>query len=230
MPLPRAAPTGSARHGTALQLVQDQIRYVYVGLDGGNYRPATVEETWARRYGDCKAKTVLLLAILRALDVPAEAVLVNAMVDDGADMRLPSPGAFNHVLVRATVGGRGLWLDGTRLGDRYVDRLPEPYFHWALPLREKGAPLEPVKRAPFTRPQFIGVMDVDASAGFDVPARVASTQILRGDDAWATRTTLSGMSRRMPTGRCATSGARIWTGCRPTRWAGAMTSGRAPRC
>lgn len=75
----------AARALAALQLVQDRIRYVYVGLDGGNYRPAAVEETWQRRFGDCKAKTVLLVALLREMGIDAEPVLVASKGGDGID-------------------------------------------------------------------------------------------------------------------------------------------------
>lgn len=57
------------RSQMALSLVEDRIRYVYVGLDGGNYRPANADETWEQKFGDCKAKTALLLAILRGLNI-----------------------------------------------------------------------------------------------------------------------------------------------------------------
>jgi hypothetical protein len=182
------------RATAALKLVQDSVRYVYVGLDGGNYRPASIDETWARRFGDCKAKTVLLLALLRGLGIESEAVLVNVAGDDGLDGRLPSPAVFNHVLVRARIGGKYYWLDGTRLGDRYMDMLPEPAFLWALPLREAGAALEPVKSAPYSRPQFIGALDMDASAGFDKPAKVTLQYVIRGDEAYAMRTAIAALS------------------------------------
>jgi transglutaminase-like putative cysteine protease len=80
------------RAGAALKLVQQEVRYVYVGLSGGNLTPATAEETWQRRYGDCKGKTALLLALLAELGIDAEPVLAsNGGADDGLDERLPSP-------------------------------------------------------------------------------------------------------------------------------------------
>ncbi|MEL7190294.1 MAG: DUF3857 domain-containing protein, partial [Pseudomonadota bacterium] len=62
----------------ALELVQEDVRYLLNGLDGGNYLPQSVSETWDKKYGDCKAKTVILLAILEELDIDAEAVLVSS--------------------------------------------------------------------------------------------------------------------------------------------------------
>jgi hypothetical protein len=177
----------------ALKLVQEQVRYVYVGLDGGNIRPASADETWQRRFGDCKGKSALLLALLRELGVPAEAALVNVEDDDGMDERLPSPGWFNHLVVQARIGPNSYWLDGTRLGDGALDSVRPLTFKWALPLRPKEAGLISVPLEAPKDPQLIEVVHIDASAGFDHPAKVRVQQVLRGDDASKFRAALSGM-------------------------------------
>lgn len=182
------------RAQAALRLVQDQIRYVYVGLDGGNFRPTSADETWQRRFGDCKAKTAMLLALLRELKIDATPVLVNMLGGDGIDARLPNPGMFNHVLVRAKVGGQSYWLDGTRLGDRYLDRIPAPSFRWALAVGSTASDLEAVAPEPLQRPQFIGAVDIDASPGFEKPARISATHVMRDDEAYAIRARLAAMS------------------------------------
>jgi hypothetical protein len=176
------------RMAAALQLVQEQVRYVYIGLNGGNFTPATVDETWSRRFGDCKAKTVLLLAILRELGIYAEPVLVNSSGGDGVNERLPTPGMFDHVLVRVNLTGTIYWLDGTRLGDRTMGK-PAPYF-WVLPLRGGGADLEKVAIEPPAYPYSISVLDVDATAGFDKKAKVTIQQAMRGDIALLVRSQL----------------------------------------
>ncbi len=183
-----------ARTQAALRLVQEQVRYVYVGLDGGNYRPATIDETWRRRFGDCKAKTALLLAILRELGVAAEAVLVSSGGGDGFDQRLPSPGLFDHVLVRATIGEKSYWLDGTRMGDVWLDRLPDVPYRWVLPLRAAAVDLEKVAPVAPREPQFIEVTDIDATAGFNAPARVSVRHVVRGSEAFQLRSSLAAMS------------------------------------
>jgi tetratricopeptide (TPR) repeat protein len=184
-----------ARARAALQLVQDRIRYVYVGLDGGNYRPASADETWKRRFGDCKAKTVLLIALLRELGISGEAVLVNSKGGDGADKRLPTPAMFDHVVVRSTIGGKSYWLDGTRLGDRQLSATLQVPSRWALPVKTSAARLEAVPQEALTRPRTSTVVDVDATAGVDKPAKVFIEEVNRSEQAPAMRAALAGLSR-----------------------------------
>ncbi|HEX7026236.1 MAG TPA: DUF3857 domain-containing transglutaminase family protein, partial [Gammaproteobacteria bacterium] len=68
----------AARIAAALQYVQDEIRYFGIEIGENSHRPAKASVTLARRYGDCKDKTVLLLSILRELGVEAYAALVNS--------------------------------------------------------------------------------------------------------------------------------------------------------
>lgn len=183
-----------ARAEAALRLVQDRIRYVYVGLDGDGYHPATADNTWLRKFGDCKAKSVLLMALLRELGIDAEPVLVASNGGDGMDRILPTPYAFDHVLVRARIGGKSYWLDGTRLGDRRLDALPAPKSRWALAVRPGPTSLEPVAPDAPSTPQIGVLLEIDASAGFDAPAKVHVQEALRGDDVNQARTQLSGLA------------------------------------
>jgi transglutaminase-like putative cysteine protease len=169
------------RAAAALKMVQQDVRYIYVGLNGGNLTPAGADETWQRRYGDCKAKTALLLALLRELGVEAEAVLVNnGGADDGLDERLPSPRMFDHVLVRARIDGKSYWLDGTLPAVVPPGTEPAMPYQWVLPLTGQGNGLEQLGWAPAPRPNEITLFEVDARAGFDKPARITNTTIKRG--------------------------------------------------
>lgn len=171
----------AARAKAALELVQKQVRYVYVGLNGGNLTPASADETWERRYGDCKGKTAMLLALLGELEIPAEAVLVNNSVStDGLDQRLANPELFDHVLVRARIGGKSVWMDGT-LPDVIALRA-DPFlpYDWVLPLTAKGNMIERLPKKPFAIPQEMQLYEIDATSGFDVPARLTRTTISRG--------------------------------------------------
>ncbi len=171
----------------ALTLVQERTRYVFLGMDAGNLTPAQADMTWSRRYGDCKGKTALLLAILRQLGIKAEPAIVHSTLGDGLDQRLPMVGLFDHVIVRAEIGGKVYWLDGTRNGDRKLDEVATPEFAWALPLRAKGGALEALKVEPSPLPTTMLTLDIDASAGLYGDAPIKAEQRFRGDYAITAR-------------------------------------------
>jgi len=172
-----------ARTNAALALVQDRIRYVFLGMNGGSLVPADAATTWERRFGDCKAKTAILLALLHGLGMEAVPVLVNAESGDGLDQRLPMLGLFDHVIVRATIGGRTYWLDGTRSGDTDVDALKIPDFGWGLPAIPQAAALVRIVPPPLDKPQLSTTIVVDASAGLTLPAPTRIEMVMRGDEA-----------------------------------------------
>ncbi len=171
------------RAEAALELVQEKVRYLFNRLDKGNYVPQAPEQTWSLRYGDCKAKTVLLLAILRGLDIEAEPVLANLQLPDVTPDRLPSAAAFNHVLVRATIGGQSYWLDGTGGGARFATIGDVPALRWVLPVRSNGSDLLAVPlKAPAIPPVEV-VLDIDQRAGIQVPAIVQLSVTVHGQVA-----------------------------------------------
>lgn len=176
-----ANPLPLDRAKAALKLVQQNVRYIYVGLNGGNLVPATADETWQRRYGDCKGKTVLLMALLAELGIASEPVLVNSSGnDDGYDQRLPLPQLFDHVLVRATIDGKRYWLDGTLPGVAGPSASPIFPVAWVLPLTTAGNAIEQLPWRPAATPDEINLYEVDARTGFDKPARITATEIIRG--------------------------------------------------
>ena len=179
------------RVAAALSLVQDRIRYFANGMNGGNYLPQSPERTWSAGYGDCKAKTLLLLAVLHGLDIEAEPVLANIGQGDLVAVRLPSPEAFNHIFVHAKVGGEDLWLDGTGRGARQEDMGDPPPFHSVLPVRQGGAPLLQLPAKAPARPTRITTIDIDQSAALGVGAPFTATVVLHGAAADAMRAIVS---------------------------------------
>jgi tetratricopeptide (TPR) repeat protein len=158
------------RAALAVRLVQDEVSYLLNGLDGGNYLPQSADETWDVRYGDCKAKTVLLLALLRQMDIDAEPVLVSTQMGDAIPELLPLPAAFDHVIVHAVIDETDYWLDGTSAATRLATIANVPPFHYALPLREGGAQLVPMTQRDLAVPQMRANVTMDHSAGIDFPA------------------------------------------------------------
>jgi transglutaminase-like putative cysteine protease/tetratricopeptide (TPR) repeat protein len=175
-----ASPDPLTRAALALRLVQDDISYLMNGMAGGNYIPQSPEQTWAKRFGDCKAKTLLLLAMLRELGIEAEAVLVRTQGGDALPQLAPMPGNFDHVIVRAAIGGTNYWLDGTTSGVRLdtIDEVPR-FFH-ALPLRDAGAGLMPLDTRVQSTPDRMVRLTLDQRAGLRLPAIYDLTIAYRG--------------------------------------------------
>jgi len=164
----------------ALELVQEEIGYLANGLDGGNYLPQSPQQTWDLRYGDCKAKTKLLLALLAELGIEAEAVLVSTEMGDALPQLLPMAGVFDHVLVRARIEGNDYWLDGTSAGASVKVAGNVPPFGYGLPLRASGAELEPIVQVLPRAPEPAIAFEIDMRAGIDIPALVTSRLELVG--------------------------------------------------
>ncbi|HKC01880.1 MAG TPA: tetratricopeptide repeat protein [Sphingomicrobium sp.] len=174
----------------ALALAQDRVRYVALLMGQGGYVPATAETTWSRRFGDCKAKTALLVAILHALQIEAEPVLVQSTIGDMIEDRLPALELFDHVLVRAHIGGKDYWLDGTRTGDINLDGIQVPDFGWGLPLVSNARLVQIVPPA-LTAPNVEHRVEIDASSGVLSAIPITIEEIYRGDSAVAFNTLYS---------------------------------------
>ena len=160
------------RTAAALRMVQNDVRYLLVALGTGNYKPQSPDQTWRGRYGDCKAKTLLLLAALHRMGIKAEAVLANSRNGDLVPAMVPAAQAFDHVFVRAEIGGESLWLDGTMMGARLADIRDIPRMGHVLPLREEGAGLVRLEARADARPSPEVELTYDASAGVHLPTPI----------------------------------------------------------
>lgn len=97
----------------AIEIIQDEFRYLSVNVELGGQIPAAPDLVIRRRYGDCKDVAFLLVQILRALGVRARPVLVHAHWLKSIGTMLPSPTIFNHAVVEYEIGSEKRWVDGT---------------------------------------------------------------------------------------------------------------------
>lgn len=82
------------------------INYEHVALElgnGGGYTPRPASETFRVGWGDCKDKSTILRAMLKAVDIDSYVVSLNATDNDYADPRLPGPFYFNHCITAVQV-------------------------------------------------------------------------------------------------------------------------------
>lgn len=199
------------RMADALRLVQDDVRYQLIALGTGNYVPQAPMDTWAKRYGDCKAKSRLLLAILDRLGIEAEPVLANTQRGDAVAQFVPAAMAFNHMIVRARVSGESYWLDGTSLGSRLADIHDVPRFGTVLPVFAPEGTLVDLPRRAHARPDLDIDVAYDMTSGPHLPAPFRMTFHYSG---------LFGVSNRVEPGAdydekliaFAEKAAKAWTG------------------
>ncbi len=94
--------------------VTDRIRYVALEFGEHRFRPFSADWVLTHRMGDCKDKAALLVALCRAVGIPAEVVLVRTADLGPARSRLAVLEDFNHAIVYLPEDH--LWLDGTATG------------------------------------------------------------------------------------------------------------------
>lgn len=97
----------------AIRFVQDDIRYLGLEIGRNSHEPRQPKEILEQRWGDCKEKALLLSLILHEFNVDADPALVNTKAKHRLDARLPSPFAFDHVIVRVAANGKTYWIDPT---------------------------------------------------------------------------------------------------------------------
>ncbi len=85
----------------------------YVALEFGihGYRPYPVSDVFRRRFGDCKDKASLLVAMLARAGIAADIVLVRTADLGHISTRIPAVGDFDHAIVY--VPELDWYLDGT---------------------------------------------------------------------------------------------------------------------
>lgn len=128
--------------------VSGEVRYVAIAMGTGGWVPHTADEVIAARYGDCKDKTTLLIALLSAKGIRGEAVLIHA----GERRTLPSlpvMGAFNHAI--AYLPEFDLYLDSTITAAPF-DSLPDRLRGQPVVTVGDASSKAAVRQIPFSNP------------------------------------------------------------------------------
>lgn len=119
----------------ALRSVQDDVRYFGVETGTSSHRPRPPQQVWLRRYGDCKDKTWLLVTLLKRLGIQAVPALVSTHRGRGIHGYAPSADVFDHVIVRATIAGKPVFVDPTmRLQGGLPERGDLSSYGYVLPI------------------------------------------------------------------------------------------------
>jgi len=187
-----AHPAREARITAAIRFVQDDVRYLGIEMGRNSHEPHQPWETLDARWGDCKDKTLLLVALLRELGLQAYPALVNTSLQQRLDEKLPSPFLFDHVITQVVDGGRTWWIDGT-IADQggTLATIETPGDSRALVVRPETKALAPV----VTNTSGATVIEQTyTTTSFDAPTALTVRSTYTGGDADAMRSMLATFS------------------------------------
>lgn len=167
----------------------------YVGLTRGEHAvvPHRPDVTLSRRYGDCKDKVTLFLALARAAGIPAHAVLVGTSFSNPKKALIPALAYFDH-MVACTPSSQ----DKEICFDLTVPNAPDGQ----LPLGVEGAlslSLGTQSASPAVLPaeRYAWIVDIDESVAQKCDGTVHRTAVhaLSGSGGLALKTELADLSK-----------------------------------
>lgn len=104
--------TREEKAASILQYLSKEVRYTGVEFGDAAIIPHAPAETLKHKYGDCKDKATLAVAMLRAAGIPAYVALLNAGEREDVNAEMPGMGLFDHAIVFVP-GTPELWIDAT---------------------------------------------------------------------------------------------------------------------
>src|SRR3989449_355838 len=119
--------------------VSQDFRYVSLSLGIGGYLPRLPAQVVETRYGDCKDKATLFIALARRMGLTAFPVLLSST--GGADSTLPTAQQFNHMIAAVDRGeprGGRIYLDLTSDLTPYGELPPAEEGSFALVVHDGG--------------------------------------------------------------------------------------------
>jgi tetratricopeptide (TPR) repeat protein/transglutaminase-like putative cysteine protease len=115
-PLIEGKKSTADKEAAIVDYLDREVRYTGIEFGEAAIVPHDPAETLAKKYGDCKDKATLLVAMLRAAAIPANVALLNVESRIDSPLDLPGMGMFDHAIVYVP-GKNPIWIDAT---DRYA--------------------------------------------------------------------------------------------------------------
>jgi hypothetical protein len=159
------------------EFMQKNMHYVSIQLGIGGLKPFPATFVDQKKYGDCKALSNYMVALLKAVNIPAHYAIIQGGVNDRpADPSFPSD-PFNHIVVCVPFKGDTTWLECTsttaifgKLGTFTENRN-------ALIVTESGGKLVNTPKSTYQDNIFDSVVDVtlDEEGGAKANIKIKST-------------------------------------------------------
>ncbi|ABV38157.1 conserved hypothetical protein [Shewanella sediminis HAW-EB3] len=188
-------PNKAEQVAEVIRFVQQDVRYFGIEIGQNSHIPHSPNTVFERRYGDCKDKASLLIALLGAIDVSSSPVLVNSQIGSTLNKRAPSAILFDHVINQLTFEGKKYFIDATNnYQAKGLKFISQPDFGHALVLDKNTNSLTLM---PSGNPEIdrISVEQLYVSSSYTEPVDLYITTRYQGHEADAMRYQLSSVSR-----------------------------------
>ena len=134
-------PDARAKARRLYQYMQGRTRYLSITLGIGGWQPLDAAYVGQHGYGDCKALSNYMRALLAAAGVPSFPVLINsASPAERFDTSFVGQ-VFNHVILAVPTGSDTIWLECTDQMNPFGHLSPTTENRYALLIRPDGGEL-----------------------------------------------------------------------------------------
>ncbi len=157
--------------------VQQNMRYVSIQLGIGGLKPFAASFVDQKKYGDCKALSNYMYALLKAVGIRSHYALINAGInEEPADLKFPND-PFNHVILCIPFKNDTTWLECTSATKAYGKLGAFTENRCALLITEEGGKLVNTPKSSFADNQFNSLVQVklDAEGGAVANVKIKSS-------------------------------------------------------
>jgi hypothetical protein len=163
--------------------LQQNMRYVSVQLGIGGYQPFPAMFVDQKKYGDCKALSNYMCALLRAVNINSYCAVINAEPNkEPADPSFPF-NPFNHEILCIPFKGDTTWLECTSTTQPFGKLGSFTENRNALLITEDGGKLVRTPRSTMQDNQFNSQAHItlDADGGAKAQIKISSTGVYRDE-------------------------------------------------
>lgn len=104
------------------QYLQNNYRYVSIQLGIGGFQPIDATTVVRSKFGDCKGLTNLMMAMLKAIDIPSKYCVIGTKSKDVLP-DFPNFNQLDHVILLVPLQNDSIWLECTS------SKIPFGYIH-----------------------------------------------------------------------------------------------------
>jgi|EndMetStandDraft_4_1072995.scaffolds.fasta_scaffold00032_15 hypothetical protein len=159
------------------EYMQQNMRYVSIQLGIGGLKPFPATFVDQKKYGDCKALSNYMYALLKAVNIPSYYTIINAGTnEEPAEPSFPSD-PFNHVILCVPLKSDTTWLECTSMTQPFGKLGAFTENRNALLVTETGGKLVCTPKSKDTDNQFNSEahLILDADGGAKAQIKISST-------------------------------------------------------